>query len=334
MNRKKIIQAIIFLIAGVILFWYVYRDIEIDEIKDALANLKYSWIVLSFAFGLMSHFIRALRWKMLIVPMGYKTNTFTLFLSILVLYFTNLIVPRGGEVARCGVITKYENIPFTKLLGTVFVERITDLLAFLLIFLLIIIWQLDFLRNLLINNTELTFNYDSIKSKLYILIALILIAVILYFILRKINLFKGVFEKINKLKQNFTEGIKAVVKTDSKILYITYTFGIFIMWLLMLYVVFFAYEPTQHLSLKVAVLTYVVGTLAYLLPIQAGIGVWHLLVIQCLMVYGINENDGKIFALIAHTFTNLIYLFFGAVGFVLLPFANKNTNHISNTNNS
>jgi len=97
----------------------VYQDINIQSITGALKELKYSWILLSVILGLLSTLVRALRWKILIESIGYKPKTINLFLSVQILYFINLVIPRGGELARCGMITKYEKIPFAKLLGTV-----------------------------------------------------------------------------------------------------------------------------------------------------------------------------------------------------------------------
>ena len=98
---------------GVIIFYFLYRKIEWQEITGALKGLNYFWIIVSVAFGLLSQLSRALRWKMLIKPLGYNPRFSNTYLSVLVLYFANLIVPRAGEVARCGVLAKTDNIPFT-----------------------------------------------------------------------------------------------------------------------------------------------------------------------------------------------------------------------------
>jgi len=323
MKRKKIIQSLIFLLIGISLFWYAYRDLDFNQIGNVLKELKYEWIFLSFIFGLSSSMIRAIRWKMLITPMGYQPKTKNLFLSVLVLYFTNLIIPRGGEIARCGVMTKYEKIPFTKLIGTVFVERLTELIAFFIIFFVIVLWQFPHIQNLMAS-TDLTMDFSGLKTKLIVAVITIVGIAAIYFLLNKLGFFNAIRTKIQKIKHDFIEGIRSIIHLKGKWLFIFYTFMIYLMWLLMLYVVFFAYSPTAKLSFSVAIFTYAVGTFAYLLPIQAGIGVWHLIVIQCLSLFGIDKESGMIFALIAHTFTNVIYLLFGAVGLVLLPIVNNN----------
>jgi len=146
MQRKKILSSVLFFLIGVSVFWLVYRNFNFNELLNALKNIRFRWIIVSITFGLLSHFIRAIRWKMLIEPMGYKPGLSNLFLSVIVLYFTNLIIPRGGEITRCTVISKYEQVPFVKLAGTVLVERITDLLAFALILLILVLWQVNFFR--------------------------------------------------------------------------------------------------------------------------------------------------------------------------------------------
>lgn len=315
---KKSFKYFIFLLIGLLLFWYVYKDIKISGIRSSLKDLKVGWIILSFLLGLLSHFFRAVRWKMLITHFNYKPRISNLFLSVLILYFTNLIIPRGGEIARCGIITRYEKIPFVKLLGSVIVERLTDILAFFLIFICILFWQHHFILEVLTNVSIDGMAFSKLK---YLVPAVIICMVLLFFILKKSSAFRS---KLTKIKAQLFEGISGIRRIERPFIYILYTFIIFFLWLLMLYVVFFAYAPTNKLTFSAAILTYTIGTLAYLLPIQAGIGAWHFLVVQCLFLYGLDKEYGIIFALIAHTFTNLIYLVFGALGFVILPLTNAN----------
>lgn len=124
------------------------------------------------------------------------------------------------------------------------------------------------------------------------------------------------------MKAEAVEGFKTILKIKNKVAYTIYTLLIFMIWLTMLYVIFFAYEPTKEMSFSAAIFAYTVSTLAFLLPIQAGMGVWHYLIIQSLFLFGLNKESGMIFALIAHTATNTVYLLFGAIGFILLPWFN------------
>jgi hypothetical protein len=322
MNNKKLITGTIFFIIGVGLFWYVYQDINFQSIKDTLKELKYIWILLSVILGLLSTFVRALRWKILLESIGYKPKTINLFLSVQILYFINLVIPRGGEIARCGMVAKYEKIPFAKLLGTVFIERLTDFIAFIIIFIGVFFMQLSLVKEIF---SILKMSPSSFQSKILIFGLVIILFILFYWIFKKIGLLNKFQNKINKIKEEIIEGIKSVLMIEKKWTYIFLTFLIFLLWLLMLYVVFFAYPPTYNMPLSAAVFTYTIGTFAFLLPIQAGMGVWHFLVSECLYLYGLNKEAGKMFALIAHTFTNLVYLIFGTIGFIIIPLINNKT---------
>jgi hypothetical protein len=119
MKRKilSVLKYIAFLIVGIILFYYVYKGLDINTLGDQLSSLKWGWVWLSFVLGILSHISRAMRWQMLIEPLGYKTNTFRTFCAVMAMYFTNLIIPRGGELARCSLLSRTEKIPFSTLAG-------------------------------------------------------------------------------------------------------------------------------------------------------------------------------------------------------------------------
>jgi len=322
MKKRRIISSIIFFLIGVTLFWFVYRNFKFSELLNALKDIRIGWVIASVGLGLLSHFVRALRWKMLINTMGYSAGTTNLFLSVIILYFTNLIIPRGGEISRCAVVTKYENVPFVKLVGTVFLERITDLSAFLLILLILVICQFSFFKTVMsYPGFKMDFSFHHMKIVPILLIFIFLAILVLALI--KFGIFHKIYLKLKQVKGEFIEGAAVIQHLTEKLKYFMYTFLILALWFLMLYVMFFAFPPTDKLTFMAAVLTYTFGTLAYLLPIQAGIGTWHFIVINCLFFYGIDKESGMIFALIAHSFTSLIFLIFGPIALALLPLVNN-----------
>jgi hypothetical protein len=324
MKKKQVYQTFIFLVIGIGIFVYIYKDLQMDKIKDALGSLKYEWIVLSGIFGLSSHFVRALRWQQLIEPLAHKPRTLNTYLAVLVLYLFNILIPRGGEIARCSVLDRYEKIPFTKLLGTVVTERLSDLTVFFLILIFLIFWDAPVLDQFARNNPGLIQGFRDVFTSKYLYISIAALGAGIYFLF-----FSGkrsqskLMNKILKIKEQFREGISTIYKTKSKALYVFYTLLIIFLWLLMLYVVFFAYEPTSHLSFWMAVITFAISSFAFILPIQAGIGAWHFLVIQSLFLFGIDKDTGAVFALISHTFTNLIFLAVGTLAFIFLPIINN-----------
>jgi uncharacterized protein (TIRG00374 family) len=316
------IKYLSFFAVGVLIFWFLYRKIAWTEVTDALRELKYIFIVLSIIFGLLSHFARALRWKMLIKPLGYNPGTLNTFLSILVLYFVNLIVPRAGEVARCTVLSRTDKIPFTKLVGTVFVERLADVIMLFVLAIVIFATNISIVFRFFNENPDITRNLDKLltfKNLIILLIAGMVLVGFFYWLFKRLKK-SDIKEKLIHLKDQFIEGIKSISHMKNRWLFIGYTAFIFFMWLIMLYVVFLAYEPTSHLTLRVGMVTFLMGGLAMLAPVQGGIGPWHFMVVETLILYGIPKTQGLIFAAVAHTSTNLIYIVWGGAALIYFIF--------------
>lgn len=321
---KNTLIYVVLLLVGLILFWLQYRHLDWASIKKGLAETNYFWILVSVILGLLSHLSRAIRWKMLIKPMGYDPKVSNIFMSVMVLYFTNLIIPRGGEVARCTILSKYEKIPASKLVGTMIVERIADTLTMMGLAVIIFLINIGILKEFFRLHPELGENFVKLLSLTNILlgVAVLLLLVVIFFLIKPFKNSKF-GDRINKIKREFKEGIKSILMLENRWYFIGHTLFIFLMWLLMLYVVFLAYPPTQHLTIWVAMFTFLMSGLAMLAPVQGGIGAWHFMVIESLFLFGINRSDGLIFALIAHSFTNLIYLIWGSVAFMLFPILNR-----------
>jgi len=319
---KKVIFNILKYLAlfaiGVLIFWLLYRKVEWEKLKGALAGLKYGWLILSIALNLLAQYSRALRWKMLIKPMGYNPSTWNAYLSVLALYFVNLIIPRAGEVARCSIINKTDKVPFTKLVGTVFTERLADMLMLFLLAFIIFTFNFSTIVEFFNLNPDIGENVRKFMDARYIilLIAFILLLVLAAFITIRLLRRSSKRQRLSELKRQFIDGIKSIAHMEHKWLFIGHTVFIFLMWLIMLYVVFLAYEPTASLSLRSGMVVFLMGGIAMIAPVQGGLGAWHGMVARTLLIYGIVWEEGLIFALVAHTTTNLIYIVIG--GGVLL----------------
>jgi len=342
---KKILinisKYLVFLIIGVALFLSVYRDIDIDKLESELKHLNYFWIFVSLIFSLLAQFIRAVRWNMLIESLNYKPKLFNTFLSVMVLYMVNLLIPRAGEIGRCTVLAKYENIPFAKLVGTVFIERTADLVVMILLAIIIFLWQFKYVmatfeKDRISSVVNVFGNISEVKQKNlfdfeHILIYVGVILLVVYIIVKLKNFRKkgqniSLKNKLNEIKFHLIEGIKSIVNLKKPGYFIIYTFLIFLMWLLMLYVVFLAYAPTKNMTIIMGATAFMMGGIAMLLPVQGGIGPWHLMVILTLNAYGLNIEQGAIFALIAHTTTILVYFIFGIIALILFSIVNKTEN--------
>jgi hypothetical protein len=325
---KNILKYSLVLLIGIALFWWIYKDMDRETLKKGLSEVNYFWILASVILSQLSNWSRAVRWKMLIKPLGYHPKVSNIYLSVLVMYFTNLIIPRAGEVARCTILAKYEKIPASKLIGTMIVERIADFMTMMFLAIIIFAINIGIVKEFFSVHPEINEHFVKLLSISNVLLGIAVI-VLLVVILLLVNPLKhtGFSEKINKLKTNFKAGIKSIVMLENSWYFAGHTFLIFILWFLMLYSVFLAYPPTSHLSVWTGMFTFLMGGLAMLAPVQGGIGPWHFMVIESLFLYGIDKSDGKIFALIAHSSTNLIYLILGLIALLLLAMVNPKSKH-------
>lgn len=322
----NITKYLVFLAIGILVFSFVYKEYDLNEFIATLKELKWGWVIISLVFALLSHLSRAIRWNMLISPIvGFKPRLQNTFFSVMILYVTNLIIPRGGELARCTVLSRYEKIPFGKLVGTVVTERATDTLILMLLVFTTIFFQIGLFRKFLENNPEFGQNFGFIFTFWFWLIAISVGIAGIYILWKwrkKIKQIKPL-GKLFDLLNNFFEGIKSIAKLEKPWAFIGHSLFIYLMYFLMMYVVFFAYEPTKNIGAIAGLTAFIMGGLAMLAPVQGGIGAWHFMVIETLALYGIDKLNGKEYALISHTSMNLMLLIFGGLCFILLPFINR-----------
>lgn len=324
MGKKKVLRSILFLFIGIALFWWVFRDTDMDNLLQEFRKVNWFWIFISLALNLLSLAIRALRWKSLFIPMKYNPPAFNLFLANVVMAFTNQVIPRGGEIARLGVINKTDRVPFAKLFGIALVERLTDLVILFLIFAGLVIWQFD-LFGAILQLPEVGLENMDLPKILFITgtVAIMLLATLAA--VRRFNLLARFRTKIRLFKHDVKEGFRSLLHVRNKFLYFSLSVTIYVTSFFMFYVLFFALPATAELSFSAAVFTFGVATSAFLLPIQAGIGAWHFLVIQCLLLFGIDSETGKAFSLIAHAATNLVNIPLGAIALGILAFRRNRT---------
>ena len=180
--KNKIISGTriaIFLTIGLFLFWLVYKDQPLDEIVEALKEANYFWIAVSLILSLLSHLSRAIRWNLLINPLGYKPKLLNSFFAVMVMYLSNLAIPRSGEIARCSILKKYEKVPLTQLLGTVVVERVIDFIMLLTLLLIVLISQMGVVLEFVHNNPGIELKINSLlQIKYLVILAIMFLALI------------------------------------------------------------------------------------------------------------------------------------------------------------
>jgi glycosyltransferase 2 family protein len=146
---KRYLKIALFAFIGVAILWYITKGQDVERIWEELINARLIWVFLAILAGGISHYLRALRWNLLLNSMGYSTNPTTTFYVLMTGYLANLAVPRLGEVTRCGTLSKYSKIPFNAVAGTVVAERVFDMFCLGILIFLTILFQFSFLKDFL-----------------------------------------------------------------------------------------------------------------------------------------------------------------------------------------
>lgn len=308
-----------------LLLWYVYKDFSFEALKIQLKYINYSWISLSIFIALTSHYLRAYRWNILLEPLGYNLKTSRTFVAVMVGYFANNLVPRLGEVTRCGILKKNDGVSMTSAFGSVVAERVLDLIILMTLASIIFVIEFDKLNKFVIDNFKDKIpNSESIYGLAFAAFVIILVLALASLILFK--LFRNKFHrspmylKVRRFTKELLNGFLSIKKIKKQVAFWLSTIGIWLLYYMMLIVVFYAFPPTVNLSLIAGFTLLIMSGLGMSAPVQGGIGVFHILVSSVLVLYGISAEDGKVFALIAHTTQFVTIIIFGGISFVISVF--------------
>lgn len=327
MEMKKTINSLLqvatsLILGGAILYW-MYRGFDFRSIEDVmLHHMNWWWMLLSFPFGILAQAFRGWRWKQSLEPIGEKPRHSVSVYSIFVSYATSLVIPRIGEFVRCGILKRWDKVSFPKALGTVVTERAIDSVLVLFITAATFLWQLPvFTRFFRRTGTRIDQVFAHFTTAGWWVTAICAVAAItlIYFILRKLSIY-------NKVKDTFFglwSGIISIRNVRNVPLFIFFTVGIWACYFLHYYLTFFCFEATSHLGVACALVTFIVGSIAVIVPTPNGAGPWHFAVKTMLILYGVASNDALYFVLIVHTIQTLLVVLLGVFGWIGLNFIKK-----------
>lgn len=305
------------------ILWWMYRGTDWHEMLNCVINdINWGWMTVSLAFGVVPLVFRALRWRMALLPMGEDASTRLCTDSIFLSYASSLVIPRVGEVTRCGTLKKYGGISFTKSLGTVVTERIIDSALMLLI---AAIGFLSQLPQFLVFLEETGFDPHAVIDRFtstgwwVTILCSILAVVFLGVLLRRL----AIFRSINERMQGFLDGLISLRKVKNFPLYLLYSIGIWAGYYLHFYLAFFAFEFTSGIGPLAGLLIFCVGSFAVLVPTPNGAGPWHFAVKTMLVLYGVAEQPAILFAFVVHTIQTALVVLLGAIGWADLAFIPK-----------
>jgi len=329
-HRSKLltfIKFVFFLGLGILIIWLSVRNLtlaEKDEIIHSFQTANYNWVFLAIFLGILSHVLRSLRWMIFFEPMGYHPSFKNTFYAVMVGYFANMAFPRLGEVTRCGILTKYEKIPFNKSFGTVVTERALDLIIFFLLFLLTILTQIGTLRDYLDNHV-----YPGLQGKfihpfsnpLFLAgsAAVLVLVILLFILLRKKIKNSKFYHKISSLILGFWEGFKSLGQIRKPVLFVFYSLAIWFLYFLMVYVCFFCFASTSKLSPGAGLSSLVLGSIGIMIT-PGGIGLYPAIIQETLLLYGLTRTTGLALGWIAWTAQTVMIFTVGGLSLVLLTF--------------
>ncbi|MCE2617062.1 MAG: lysylphosphatidylglycerol synthase transmembrane domain-containing protein [Phocaeicola sp.] len=323
-SLKYGLQILIPLCLGGIILWWMYRDFDFSSAWEVMqSEMTWSWMLLSLIFGIMSHVIRGIRWKLTLAPLQEYPKTGNCIYAIFFSYAANLIIPRVGEVSRCGVLSKYDGTSFSKSLGTVVTERLIDMVCVLVLTGLAILLSAKTFSSFFDKTGTNLSSWEELLTSFnfwIIVLCTIGVCILVYFMLRRLSF----FGKLKHAIKNVWEGILSLRRVRHFPLFIVYTIGIWLCYFLQFYVAMFCFPFTENLNVIAALLMFVVGSIAVVVPTPNGAGPWHFAIITMLTLFGVDRADAGIFALITHGIQTFLLILLGIYAMVVLPFSNNN----------
>lgn len=318
-NRlKSALQYLLLIFLTVLLLWLSLRGLQVGEGENKTDFLWQAWkksnkvyLMLMAITVMISHVIRAERWRMLLKPTGNQISFGGSFLSLMIGYLVNLAIPRGGELSRCYNLYKLENTPVEVSFGTVVVERIVDVICLITLIALSFFVEWKKLKAF-IDSLQFPSSSGSMISPWVILISIGVAAFILILFLLRKN------EKFKKVISGFKEGLLAVFQLKNKGLFIFYSIAIWALYFLMSYLVLKAFSETQELGVSAVLTLFAIGSIAMAVPLPGGAGSYHTLVPMGLVaLYNLPQADAIAFVFIFHGWQTLITILGGVVSLII-----------------
>lgn len=318
-DLKTALKYIILFLIGVGVLYLAFRGQDLGKIWEEIKGADFFWVIVSSFAVWIAHVLRALRWQMLYRSIQYNVGFWNAYHAVIIGYLANLALPRFGEIGRCSVINKAEKVPMFASIGTVITERLFDVLVLLLTSVAMLVFQYDIVSDFLCDTI-----YLSLVKKLtainYLWLLAIGIAVVLLIAIAIYLLRQKFSQKFLRIFVSLRQGFGSYSKLKQKGLFLSYTLGIWIFYSLSMYFAFSSIPATSGLHFNAAFTAIVFSGFAMAAPIQGGIGVFHWVVAQALVLYGVLFKDGLAYATIIHSSQVLLILILGSLSLTKVVF--------------
>ena len=323
---RRILSYLLFLLLAAVLLYFSFRGVHWGDFWDGLKSADFSWIAASMALGVLGFWIRGLRWRLLIRGAGHKVTRSQAFDAVNMAYLTNFALPRAGELARCGVLTKSAGVPFDVLLGTVVLERAFDTLCLLIIIAAVICGQWSLFGGFMYRELwqPLSATGQDHTLLIVVVLAVLLLMGLLIMLYRKRLAKLTLIQKIRKMVRGVWEGLCSGFRMPQKFSFFAYTLLLWGCYWGMCLCTLWAFPAVRHLNGLDAAFLMAVGGLGWAIPVQGGIGAYHFIISLALTtVYGIAQTQGMVFATISHESQAVTMIVFGLYSLVHIAFTTR-----------
>ncbi|MDR1810742.1 MAG: flippase-like domain-containing protein [Prevotella sp.] len=314
-----VVKFVLPLALGILILYFLFRGINLAEVWDILKHADYAILGFSLLFGLLGNTIRGYRWELLIRPLGYRAKVSTLNYAIYGGYAVNFVFARAGELWRCGMVAKEEKVPFTKLIGTILLDRILDMLLVLSILIVAFFLNMNFLLK---QNEERIETLQNLLASPLLYAGIIGIALAVFIVFR----FFGqnfVVKKLINLAAGMLKDVKAIWQMKTKTRLFLYSIGIWTAYFFYFYITFFAFGFTKDLGFTAGLVAFALSSLSMGVPSNGGLGPWQLAVIASLTIYGVNKGEATAFATGVFAIQSVWVILCGLVGIAVLALRKK-----------
>jgi len=313
-NNKINLKNLLPIFIGVFCIYYSFKDISFSEFKEYFTKINYLWVFVGIFLGALSHISRSYRWKFLIEPLGYKLGFINSVLTVFSAYLINYTIPRAGDIARGTMISKYENIPFEKAIGTIVAERAVDVISILVIILIGLIIEFDKISNKLKDFLE----QSDFSTLLWSSLILLFIVTTLYVIIKRFKFYK----KIKQFLTGLIDGITIIFRMKKRNQFIFHSVFIWVMYVLMFYFTSKAFVGLNQVSFFELMISFTLAALSIMFS-NGGIGIYPLAVEESLGWYGVQSTIGLAFGWVMWLSQTLMVVIFGGLSLFILPFINR-----------
>ena len=318
-----------FVLGGAIL-WWMYRGEDFSTISHVLTEeMNWTWMLLSFPFGILAQMFRGWRWKQTLEPIGVHPRTSVCMHAIFISYAASLVIPRIGEFSRCAILKRYDGSSFSKALGTVVTERAVDTLIVMIYSGIILLLEMSifgtFFRK---TGTSMDHILNSFSLTGWVVTAIcgVAVLILLHLLLKNFS----IYNKVKMTLGGIWEGVLSLKGVNNLPLYLFFSVGIWGMYFLHYYLTFFCFDFTENLGLGCALVSFVVANFAVIVPTPNGAGPWHFAIKTMLILYGVADEQALWFVLIVHTVQTMLVIILGIYAWAALLFTKRFNPQIQN----